>query len=754
MSSGSDASQLLSRSNSSPPSPAAEQRSPHSTSSNQGSDSLSSLERPLRARAPSNHSADSILAMFRSFSSSSPRDDVAGSDDSSASSGPAPDSPPRRHTIEVAVLDGRGGHAQHPASILLEVPGAGAAKCLSPIREVPTPALTPVLARRGACSDDEDASPFPSGLESPATRCIPLLVVQEASPTRSPPLGSPPPRSSAADTSLVFGPRPTPRRLLKDLDKPASLDLPCPPPLITVTCNMSEAESDAEVASPVKKLAEHPGPASGMTYLSPFSMCSRADRAASESNLSSSGYSSMASPGPSRCGSNNPLCPSELEDGPAARSRPPPAPLRPPAAAPEVATPGPLQEPCDAAPDCGDSETQSDDPLAESNDEGIGTDHLDEKIDEGELKSAKELQVFIGKEAESSPCRSMLQLPSIVVQEAGGGADKHLSPVSSRSESPLSDKLAGPGRFSPLFYGRHKDQLPFTDSDGLYDCPSSDCPKALQQHRKSTGRRREKRAASRGKAGSPTKVTALLDVPGRQLPRKHSPKRARVRLQTRVSSSSSSESLASARESVASHAVPCPDSQLPAEWGLSAKPRLLEMSAEENSEDAHSGGLHEVLCRGELPKPVRSTGRLRAIGHQISGSLHEVLCRGELPKPVRSTGRLRAIGHQISGSLHEVLCRGDLPKPVRSTGRLRAIGHQIRFLRRLQQGLRQREALASPSDSVDSCADEEDDDEEGSSPVLSPLLPQVTKSQSRLRGPTRHRVPQGWQVLPQEDHYV
>lgn len=53
-------------------------------------------------------------------------------------------------------------------------------------------------------------------------------------------------------------------------------------------------------------------PSTGMCYLSPFSMCSRNDR--SEGNLSSSGYSSMASPGPSRCGSNNPLLPGEMED--------------------------------------------------------------------------------------------------------------------------------------------------------------------------------------------------------------------------------------------------------------------------------------------------------------------------------------------------------------------------------------------------------------------------------------------------------
>ena len=42
-----------------------------------------------------------------------------------------------------------------------------------------------------------------------------------------------------------------------------------------------------------------------MCLLSPFQKPGRIN---SESNLSSSGYSSMASPGPSRCNSNNPLC--------------------------------------------------------------------------------------------------------------------------------------------------------------------------------------------------------------------------------------------------------------------------------------------------------------------------------------------------------------------------------------------------------------------------------------------------------------
>lgn len=86
-----------------------------------------------------------------------------------------------------------------------------------------------------------------------------------------------------------------------------------------VTANLSEAESDLDsTMSPAipkqssgNNLLGVPG-ASGMCYLSPFSIVARTERTTSESNLSSSGYSSMASPGPSRCGSSNPLC--EAED--------------------------------------------------------------------------------------------------------------------------------------------------------------------------------------------------------------------------------------------------------------------------------------------------------------------------------------------------------------------------------------------------------------------------------------------------------
>lgn len=412
---------------------------------------------------------------------------------------------------------------------------------------------------------------------------IPTLTVQQPSPTRpNPPSllfpGSPPPHKEPPFLSRGS-------KLLKDLDKPTSLDLPVPPPLITVTCSMSEVESDGE--SPAAKSGGNSS--SGMCYLSPFSMCTRADRTTSESNLSSSGYSSMASPGPSRCGSNNPLCP-DVDDS--HQSKKPSPLLRNPRNDKTLQLAGCLRG-------RSDSETLSDDLQVESNDEGFGTDHLDEKIEGGELKSAKELEVFIGMEMVESGkkiiglpispgpklkhcssfesnleqkgllrgvkscasveagldcyriapppndvCKISLQLPSIVVDPDPSGIDIHCSPVSSRSESPLSDKTGGMGRFSPMFYGK------LTDSDGLYDCASSDCCKMAS--RKPSGRRKERKRSkspARLKDGKDVPATqTLLDVPGKTDPfcrhnvrNKPSPKR-RVRTHSQVASSTSSSS--------------------------------------------------------------------------------------------------------------------------------------------------------------------------------------------------------------------
>lgn len=79
---------------------------------------------------------------------------------------------------------------------------------------------------------------------------------------------------------------------------------------------------------------------------------------------------------------------------------------------------------------------------------------------------------------------------------------KRGSPVSSRSESPLSDaKSVGLGRFSSQFYGMSRTDVPYTDSDGLYDYPSSE---TLLPHRdasrrlmRKADRRRERKTSQK-----------------------------------------------------------------------------------------------------------------------------------------------------------------------------------------------------------------------------------------------------------------
>lgn len=296
-------------------------------------------------------------------------------------------------------------------------------------------------------------------------------------------------------------------------------------------------ESDTDTMSPATtKSGNHLLlPRSDMCYLSPFSIVSRGDRTISESNLSSSGYSSMASPAQSRCGSSNPLYPNDTDDGscgPSGKN----SQLHKMITMRRSSSHGKQCESgasgggnsvgdcmeCATSPSSiehrhcrqhrSDSETFSDDILLEdilleSNDEGIGTDHIDEKIEEGEIRSAKELEHYIEKElldsgkkimCEEQIAMSQLQLPIIVIQS--DGTENALSPVSSRSESPISERTTGMSTFSPLFYNRKEQTLPFTDSDGLYDFPSSDGKgNSIKMHhvKKSSVKRRD-RKLSRG----------------------------------------------------------------------------------------------------------------------------------------------------------------------------------------------------------------------------------------------------------------
>jgi hypothetical protein len=351
--------------------------------------------------------------------------------------------------------------------------------------------------------------------QRPKNLIIPELCIQTPSPTNEqwtishhlP--GSPPPhRASVGETSSLFPNKQQQKRLMMQFDKPGSLDFPFVPPMITITSNyLNEIESDADLLSPIPSKSTlmpdaNCSNSSQMHYLSPFSI--RGDRAPSEGNLSSSGYSS-ASAGPSRCSSNTKLSVCETDDVVS---------IRIPSILKKHDThENDRKESIDAFRKRSDSETLSDDTILESNDEGIGTDHLDEKIEEGDIKSAKELENYIGKELiengksllQSSGSEeqsttttvttmSQLQLPSIVVQFESG--IEKLSPVSSRSESPLSDRNNEKWKFSAEFCGKREQQLLFTDSDGLYDFPSSDGKSSAvhtTHHKRNSGKKREKK---------------------------------------------------------------------------------------------------------------------------------------------------------------------------------------------------------------------------------------------------------------------
>lgn len=351
--------------------------------------------------------------------------------------------------------------------------------------------------------------------------------------------GSPPPHKEKPVVN---------RKMLKDMEKPISLDLPAPPPVITVTC-MSDSDTESVTTKNGTDSSKNGG---GMCYLSPFSMCSRADRIASESNLSSSGYSS----GPSRCNSNTRLCPLDCSDDSNRRI------------SPLINTPE-IREM--------DSETTT---YSENDDEGFDTETTDAigmqgdpgaktsgrgkhyrsmqgcstELETESLKSSPTNLIKHSAGAESDSYVRHQPLPSIMIHQYP--STLHLStdmlhdksPVSSRSESPLSDKTVF--RFSPMFYGR------ITDSDSIYDFTSSDCAM-----KKRTSKKRERKRRHLGGSGfigslcsTPSETMArgnsvlLLDVPGRSDKKKSRSKpntRRRSRSQQTIvpSSSSSTDSL-------------------------------------------------------------------------------------------------------------------------------------------------------------------------------------------------------------------
>lgn len=312
-----------------------------------------------------------------------------------------------------------------------------------------------------------------------------------------------------------------------------------------------------------------------------------------------------------------------------------------------------------------DSETLSDDPLLESNDEGIGT---DERVDDVP-SSAKEMELVALKETLEIP-QATLCSPSGVTKcsivkcvSVERGLDEKaslrpptlltegsrpLSPVSSRSESPLSDKT-GLGRFSPQFYGR---QLPFTDSDGLYDFPSSECVKGANNKlgsncQKKSGRKRDRRNTR----------TASHDVTGNNKPTlPHMP-----------------------------HSMH----------------NLLEVpGSRDGATRGRKGGRRR--SRSQAPAPASSSSSEDSVSN---ASVASVASARELRLPDMD---MQDTSSKISSSLD---LTEDSRKPPK-VNKLRTISNQIRFLRRLERSLKMKESYPALSD----------DEGDESSSVTSPLL--------------------------------
>lgn len=130
---------------------------------------------------------------------------------------------------------------------------------------------------------------------------VPLLSVEVATPVSE---ALPKFVTSPEEVSSIPDKIP-PAEVVSCLVIPHIWECPLAPPMITIN-QSSEAESDSDTT--VTKSVRRPN----LNFLSPFS--GDANRIPSESNLSTSGYSSMASPCASRCPSVSPLCPSEMED--------------------------------------------------------------------------------------------------------------------------------------------------------------------------------------------------------------------------------------------------------------------------------------------------------------------------------------------------------------------------------------------------------------------------------------------------------
>ncbi|XP_043222128.1 uncharacterized protein LOC122381705 [Amphibalanus amphitrite] len=279
---------------------------------------------------------------------------------------------------------------------------------------VPSWPSPPAIVISEDSGDPEGSPPSPHVSPDPVPMAVPSFTFLAASPTDEVPplmpLPQPGERKLSAPHALSMLRR---APCLKEGGRADSLELQ-PRPGCRLTRNMSEQDSDTDSTKQTVGMLLAPLAPNGA-------------HSTSESNLSSSGYSSAYSPAPSRCSSINPLLEEACGPGGAAQRRP-------------VLL---------------HQATLEDDSALGSNDDCLSTDP--EMPRPAEPPPPPPPQIVIHPPA-PLPSDSSLEEP------------QRPSPASSRSESPLSDRTGR--RFSRQFFG--KLELPATDSDCLYDYPSSE----------------------------------------------------------------------------------------------------------------------------------------------------------------------------------------------------------------------------------------------------------------------------------------
>lgn len=142
----------------------------------------------------------------------------------------------------------------------------------------------------------------------PVESAVPVLSIEFATPVSEqlPNFVTSPCDDASTSASTTLSDKTPTIEVISCMAIPHIWDCPLAPPMITIN-QSSEAESDSDTTIQ-KSLLRRPN----LNFLSPFA--SDTIRVPSESNLSTSGYSSMASPCASRCPSVSPLCSAEMDD--------------------------------------------------------------------------------------------------------------------------------------------------------------------------------------------------------------------------------------------------------------------------------------------------------------------------------------------------------------------------------------------------------------------------------------------------------